>query len=340
MHEPEIEIDVTPKARKPRKPKPKVSKPKKLVREQDFVALSEVTLTAPPAASGVMTPATPATPSLIERWKALPTSQKLLIGGGTAAILLFIFRKPVAKGASVVATEVSKGATAVATAVSDAVFRLALPSAAQPYANDMLRVAKEQNVSPFLLAAIMEQESNFGTSLTPKGPTGKGDSGYGHGLMQIDSRSHAEFLAKKDATGKPLWQIPYEALTYAAQLWKRDRAFLARTPEAGATVTVNKDGSKNSQGKTIRDYANTMGVPAGTYKDPRPLTGAALNAAAIAAYNTGAGNVLKALAAGKPVDITTTGHKYPDGTTRKYAESILMRLAKFTTKAEEASRSA
>jgi len=58
------------------------------------------------------------------------------------------------------------------------------------------------------------------------------------------------------------------------------------------------------------DYAAS--ILASNYKifQGRGLTGQALRAAATAAYNTGAGNVKKSLAAGKSPDATTAGGKY------------------------------
>ncbi len=64
-----------------------------------------------------------------------------------------------------------------------------------------------------LLAAICNRETAGGTTrwLTPPagGAAATGDSGHGHGLMQIDDRSHAEFCAGDD------WKDPYKNFSYA-----------------------------------------------------------------------------------------------------------------------------
>lgn len=258
---------------------------------------------------------------LVEKWNTLPPRTKLLIGGGAVAIILTaIFRKKIAAGVVEVGQKAGQAAAQVISIGSTEAFKLALPAAGKQYADDILRVAREESLSPYLLAGFMEQESGFGQGLTPKGPTGKGDAGYGHGLMQIDSRSHAEFLAKKNSGGVPLWQIPYENLKYAAKVYKDYRRFLSMDGK-GKTVIVKP-----------KSYAASQGVPPGTYKDPRPLQGDALIAATIAAYNTGPGNVLFAVAAGKPPDQTTTGRKLKTGEVLKYTNSVLARMSALADK--------
>ncbi|WXH33612.1 hypothetical protein WA016_07621 [Myxococcus stipitatus] len=50
-------------------------------------------------------------------------------------------------------------------------------------------------IDPFLLSAVLEQESAYGEALTPPGPGGKGDGGHGHGVGQIDDRTWGAWLA-------------------------------------------------------------------------------------------------------------------------------------------------
>jgi hypothetical protein len=230
--------------------------------------------------------------------------------GGAAVLFLILRRK-----------DVTAAATKAVAVVGDAVFRLALPSAGQPYADDILAVAKETDTPALLIAAFMEQESNYGKALSPPGPAGTGDAGHGRGLMQIDDRGHPDFLAKTDSSGRPLWTIPIENIRYGVKVLKDNLKFFGKTPKKGATVTV-KSG----------DYANKMGVPAGVYPDPRPLTGDALLFASIAGYNTGPGNALKAVAAGLPADKTTSTRKLRDGSVVSYASSVLLRLSDLTSR--------
>lgn len=104
----------------------------------------------------------------------------LLVGGGGAALML---------------TNKS-----VFDAAKRLYFLAAIPSTARQYADQILQVAKEQNVDPMLIVALGERESRWGDALTPKGPGGTGDGGHGRGLMQIDDRSHADWLAANDWT--------------------------------------------------------------------------------------------------------------------------------------------
>lgn len=78
---------------------------------------------------------------------------------------------------------------------------------------------------PLLLAALCDVETECGESklLDKKGPAGRGDKDpvtgeyHGHGLFQVDNRSHRFFLAKKNAAGIYLWTFPEENTEYAAQ---------------------------------------------------------------------------------------------------------------------------
>jgi hypothetical protein len=74
------------------------------------------------------------------------------------------------------------------------------------------------DVSALLLLAICDRESGGGEYLQPRGPTGKGDGGHGHGLMQLDDRFHFKsFVAALGPDGKPLWQDPAFAFLGAAR---------------------------------------------------------------------------------------------------------------------------
>jgi len=66
-------------------------------------------------------------------------------------------------------------------------------------------------LQPSVIAAIGSRESAWGLLLSPRGPSGTGDGGYGRGIMQIDAEFHPEFIS----TGK--WTNPKENLTYAIE---------------------------------------------------------------------------------------------------------------------------
>lgn len=75
----------------------------------------------------------------------------------------------------------------------------------------IFEAAMDFNLQPSIIAGVGSRESFWGLILTPKGPTGVGDGGHGHGLMQIDDGSH-EFAK----TGN--WQDPRENIRYGCDL--------------------------------------------------------------------------------------------------------------------------
>ena len=86
-------------------------------------------------------------------------------------------------------------------------FKAALPTAAQKYGDEILQASREYNVSPALTYALGDRESGWGVYLSPKNdPGGTGDSGHGHGLMQIDDKTWGDWLSQNDWTD-PLTNI-------------------------------------------------------------------------------------------------------------------------------------
>lgn len=73
-------------------------------------------------------------------------------------------------------------------------------------------------VDPLLILALIDRESRGGLALRPQGPQGYGDSGHGHGLMQIDDRWHAPFLAVRLDDGSPAWADPMHNTDYGTSL--------------------------------------------------------------------------------------------------------------------------
>lgn len=239
-----------------------------------------------------------------------PSRKTLLLGGaGIAALVLAIVRrKDIATSASYVvskAVDFSKSAA----------FAAALPSRGRYLADVFLRVGQEVGVSPFLLAALAEQESQYGTQLradgtgdfiprswtaTPLPPDGMG---WGRGIMQIDYGSERGWLSMNN------WRDPYTNIKKAAQIFKAKLDYLKATPK---TPTVAVTG----------DEATRRGVASGVYRDPRPLSGDLLFRAALAAYNTGELNALRSVAVGVAPDKTTYGGNY--------GSTLLPRIAALT----------
>lgn len=220
----------------------------------------------------------------------------LLLGGLGLAVagLLFSERKSI----------MLFGQTVV-DAAHKAIFKAVLPDYAAPYGDVMLRVADEQGVDPFLIFALGDRETRWGSSrdLDQPGPAGTGDGGHGHGLMQIDDRSWGDWLASHD------WTDPYTNVSQGVRILKGAIAFFQGRSAVkgytdGMTVTIDKSAAK-------------LGVSSGAYPDPRPLSGTALWNAAIAAYNTGPATVLMAIAAGRSPEITTTGGDYATDVVRR-----------------------
>lgn len=85
-----------------------------------------------------------------------------------------------------------------------------------------------------LLAAVCDRESLGGDALRPAGPGGVGDGGHGHGIMQIDDRSHGGFCGAKDDTGAPLWADPAMSIMYGARLLAR----LAKASSADWDIAI------------------------------------------------------------------------------------------------------
>lgn len=97
---------------------------------------------------------------------------------------------------------------------------------------------RKHAVDPLLLAAICDHESRGGEALTPRGPTGVGDNGHACGLMQLDRRYHADFIARTTPTGLPLWCVPEWNIAYAASLLA-DELHAFQGDEACAVAAYN-----------------------------------------------------------------------------------------------------
>src|SRR4030042_3986131 len=91
------------------------------------------------------------------------------------------------------------------------------------YGSILISAAAQFHHRPEVVAGIMCRESEGGLSrhLDRAGPAGRGDSGHGHGLMQIDNRSFPEFCAGDD------WPDPDKNVAFAARVLRNKRRFLA-----------------------------------------------------------------------------------------------------------------
>lgn len=91
------------------------------------------------------------------------------------------------------------------------------------YGSMLVAAAAQFRHRPEVLAGIVARESEGGTSrlLDRPGPEGRGDNGFGHGLMQIDSRSFPEFCAGDD------WRDPYKNISKGAEILRNKRRYIA-----------------------------------------------------------------------------------------------------------------
>jgi hypothetical protein len=228
----------------------------------------------------------------------------------------------------------------VLEAGGDLLFNMCLPARAQPYSDMILQVARETGVDPYILFAIGDRESNWGTQLrwgtgdwtarpgaawgrTPGAtvvntlPAGWSPGtvsapfaipadglGWGRGLMQLDLQNSIGVN----------WQDPLSNIRAAAKLYQKSLAFFS----GNSAIPGYTDGSV----VMIDASAKRLAVEPGGYPDPRPLEGELLAQAAAAAYNGGNAGVLMALAAGVGQDATTTGADYSADVWRRLYDAL------------------
>jgi hypothetical protein len=249
----------------------------------------------------------------------------------------------VALGAAVAAFAYSQKETIVLygskvmEAGNELLFKLSLPDYAQGYADLILQVSRETGVDPYILFAIGDRESNWGTqlrqgtgdwtarsgsawgktpgakvvtTLPPGWSAGKlagpwaipaDGLGWGRGLMQLDLQN---------SLGVD-WTDPLTNIREGAALYQQHLNFFA----GNATIPGYTDGSVVS----ITSSASRLGVDPGDYPDPRPLQGEDLAKAAAAAYNAGDASVLMSIATAQSPDLLTTGGDYSDDSWRRLA---------------------
>lgn len=247
----------------------------------------------------------------------------LLIGGG----VLIALTTAVAKQREI-RLFIAAGFRKIMDEANKLIFKAQLPDRAKPYGDLILRVAAEQNVDPFVLFALGDRETNWGATSAYKQQTGDwtprcrtaaqiakypglyrvvgscaggssvmpGDGlGWGRGIAQIDWEQGYPWCQNND------WRDDYKNLTRGAQILKTNLDYFAKTPNSSPVV--------------INDYyAEKLQTEPGEYVDPRPMWGEDLVAAALSAYNSGIGQTLLCVAAGRPADYLTTGKDYAQDT--------------------------
>jgi hypothetical protein len=161
--------------------------------------------------------------------------------------------------------------------------RLAELAQLERYADAVTAAAAQYGVPAAVVAGIGSRESGWGLRLRPAGPTGTGDwlprrypTRYRSGPFPPDG----------EGFGRGLMQIDFDAHPFA-------RTGTWRDPAANIK------------------YGVSVLAQASAFLDGRvKLVGDRLLRAAVAAYNCGSGNVLRAIAAGHDVDFYTAGRNY------------------------------
>ena len=155
--------------------------------------------------------------------------------------------------------------------------------AAARYGGLIDRVAGETGLAPSLIAGIGSRESRWGLALTPQGPAGTGDL-----APRPWCRPHRPTPLPSDGLGfgRGLMQIDYDAHGFARTgPWREPLANI----RYGCQVLID---------------ARSL------LRKRTSLSGRGLLRSALAAYNCGAGNVLRALREGVDVDFYTAGRNY------------------------------
>lgn len=81
----------------------------------------------------------------------------------------------------------------------------------------LIILEQRYRVHRLINGALLDREGRGGesTALDRPGPSGRGDDGHGHGLWQLDDRSHGTFLKERMPDGRFKWEDPLEAGDYA-----------------------------------------------------------------------------------------------------------------------------
>jgi hypothetical protein len=98
-----------------------------------------------------------------------------------------------------------------------------------------------------ILLGIGSRETAWGTirALDFRGPGGRGDHGHGHGLMQIDDRSHALYIN----TGQ--WSEASSNIAYGANVLIQSAAYLRRKGLVDPLLTLGAIAGYNAGPGTV-----------------------------------------------------------------------------------------
>lgn len=158
-------------------------------------------------------------------------------------------------------------ATAAIDIVNDEIFLLTIPRSARPYADVIKQVAQETGIDPFLIVALGDQETRWGTLHGAGGTTGPsiiGADGTGHGLMQIDSGTWGAWLAAND------WEDPYTNIRKGTEIFLADLDYFASKGLSGdaqiqAALAAYNHGPDNVWRNVSKNLSPDTGTTGGNY---------------------------------------------------------------------------
>jgi soluble lytic murein transglycosylase-like protein len=133
--------------------------------------------------------------------------QKLFLGLGLLGLGIVIFMKRHA---------LSDLASKALDSVNDELFRLSLPSRAQPYSDIIKQVSRDSGMDPFMLVALVQREDpTWDPNIVSNDPNG----GHGYGLAQITS--------DKSWIASANWSDPYTNLMKGASMLNDELSFFS-----------------------------------------------------------------------------------------------------------------
>lgn len=163
---------------------------------------------------------------------------------------------------------------------------LAQLAAAAPYRDTVVGIAAAHDFPAALIAGIGSRESAWGLALKPKGPSGTGD----FAKRSFPTALRSGPLPPDGGFGRGLMQIDFDAHPFA------------------------RSGPWQDPEENIRYGCKVLADNRSFFQRRTTLAGRALLRAMLAAYNCGAGNVIRALNAGLDVDYFTAHRDYSAGT--------------------------
>ncbi|MFL5319819.1 MAG: peptidoglycan-binding protein [Myxococcaceae bacterium] len=161
--------------------------------------------------------------------------------------------------------------------------KAAIPAPYNKYASEVLAASKKYKIPPQVLFGMMMRESN--------GQNIRGDGGHGRGLMQIDDRSHADWLASHKGGMDPASNIMYAAqvLRESMDAFGGDlrKGLSAYNAGVGGVESALHSGRSADSATTGGDYASSVLRNAEQFrKGLAGVSAASANAPAQAASNT------------------------------------------------------